>query len=73
MENIKFEIVKCFGVLSEGKGGWKKEINFVSWNDREPKIDIRDWSPNHEKMGKGITLTQEEAIRLAELLVSAIK
>lgn len=73
MENIKFEIVKSFGVLSEGKGGWKKELNLVSWNDRDPKLDIRDWSPNHEKMGKGITLTQEEAIHLAELLVFAVK
>lgn len=70
MENIKFDIVKHFGVLSEGKGGWKKELNMVSWNDRAPKLDIRDWSPDHEKMGKGITLTQEEAAQLAELLNS---
>jgi hypothetical protein len=60
-------------VLSEGKGSWKKEVNLVSWNDREPKIDIRDWLPNHEKMGKGITLTQEEAIQLAGLLELVVK
>ena len=73
MENINFNIAKHVGVLSEGKGGWKKELNLVSWNDRDPKLDIRDWSPTHEKMGKGITLTQEEAIQLARLLGSVVK
>ena len=43
MAEIKFEIVKRIGVLSEGNNGWKKELNLVSWNDRAPKYDIRDW------------------------------
>ena len=73
MDNsIKFDIVKHFGVISEEKGGWKKELNLVSWNGRAPKIDIRDWAPEHEKMGKGVTLTEGEAAQLAELLVSAL-
>ena len=72
MANIEFEIVKHFGFVSEEKTGWKKELNLVSWNKRAPKIDVRDWSPDHEKMGKGITLNHEEAIKLAELLKSAI-
>jgi len=72
MDGIKFDIVKHFGVISEGKGGWKKELNSVSWNGRAPKLDIRDWSLGHEKMGKGITLTEEEAAQLAELLVFAL-
>ncbi|MDR1941759.1 MAG: YdbC family protein [Endomicrobium sp.] len=65
---IKFEIVKAIGVLSESAKGWKKEINLVKWNDRDPKYDIRDWSPEHDKMGKGVTLTEEEAKKLKELL-----
>ncbi len=68
MADIKFEITEHIGVLSEGSKGWTKEINRVSWNDRDPKIDIREWSPDHTKMGKGITLTDEEAQKLKELL-----
>ncbi len=71
MADITFDVVKHFGVLSEEKTGWKKEVNLVSWNGRAPKIDIRDWAPGHEKMGKGITLTPEEAKNLIELLAKA--
>jgi hypothetical protein len=71
MAEIAFDIVKHFGVISEEKGGWKKELNLVSWNGRTPKLDVRDWSPGHEKMGKGVTLTQDEAAKLAELLRAA--
>jgi hypothetical protein len=71
MADITFDVVKHFGALSEEKTGWKKEVNLVSWNGRSPKIDIRDWAPGHEKMGKGITLTQEEAKMLIELLSKA--
>lgn len=68
MAEIKFEIKETLGVLSEGSKGWQKELNLVSWNDREPKYDIREWSPDHEKMGKGITLSKEELLALKELL-----
>lgn len=68
MANIKFEIKEHIGVVSENKSGWKKELNLVSWNDAEPKYDIRDWSPEHEKMSKGITLTADEAWELAQLI-----
>jgi hypothetical protein len=73
MGEISFNIEKAFGILSEEKGGWKKEINLVSWNNRPPKIDIREWSPDHEKMGKGLTFTKDEAVKLAELLTGAIE
>lgn len=56
------------GVLSETKSGWKTELNFISWNDRPAKYDIRPWSEDHEKMGKGITLTGEELVKLRDLL-----
>ena len=68
MADIKFEITQHIGVLSEGAKGWRKELNLVSWNGREPKYDIREWAPEHEKMGKGVTLSQEEAEKLCELL-----
>ncbi|KUG04091.1 bacterial seryl-trna synthetase [hydrocarbon metagenome] len=68
MAEIKYEITKAVGVLSEGSRGWQKEINLVSWNNRAPKIDIRDWAPEHEKMGKGITLNKDELLKLKELL-----
>lgn len=68
MADIKYEIVENIGVISESPKGWTKELNLISWNNREPKYDLRDWSPNHEKMGKGITLTLEELKSIQALL-----
>lgn len=68
MSDIKYEITQSLGVLSENSKGWKKELNLISWNEREPKYDIRDWSENHEKMGKGVTLTTEEIKKLRDIL-----
>ena len=68
MADIKYEIIKHIGKLSESSRGWTKELNIISWNGGVPKLDIRDWAPEHEKMGKGITLTEEEAEKLAKLL-----
>ena len=68
MADIKFEIKERLGIIGEGTKGWKKEVNIVSWNDRKPKVDIRYWDENHEKMGKGITLSKEELILLKNLL-----
>lgn len=68
MAEFKFYIVENIGVLSENAKGWRKELNFVSWNEREPKYDIREWDPEHNRMAKGITLTKEEAVALYELL-----
>ncbi len=68
MAELKFEITKSIGVLSENAKGWTKELNMVSWNDREPKFDLREWSPDHTRMGKGITLTEEDIASLKELL-----
>lgn len=70
MAEIKYEIKENIGVLSESAKGWAKELNFVSWNDKEPKYDLREWDPTHEKMGKGITLTLEELKKLKEILMS---
>lgn len=70
MAELKFEIKKSFGVIGEGTKGWKKEVNLVSWNDRKPKLDIRDWDETHEKMGKGVTLNKSEVDELKKLLES---
>jgi hypothetical protein len=70
MSDIKYEIVKKIGVLSKSASGWAKELNLVSWNDREPKYDLRDWSADGQKMGKGVTLSREELAALKELLNS---
>lgn len=67
-KEVKFEIKENIGVLSESPKGWRKEINLVSWNGRQPKFDIRDWSPDHEKMGKGITISNEELKKLKDIL-----
>ena len=68
MPEIKYEIVEKIGVISEGSNGWDKEVNLLSWNEREPVYDIRTWAPDKAKMGKGITITAEEAKALRDLL-----
>ncbi|MCM3569848.1 YdbC family protein [Bacillus salipaludis] len=68
MAEIKFEIKENIGVLSQSPKGWNKELNLISWNGKEPKYDIRDWSPEHEKMGKGITFTVDELKEFKKLL-----
>lgn len=70
MGDIKFKIKKHIGVLSESSKGWKKELNFISWNEGAPKYDLRDWSPDHVKMGKGITMTEEELEELFHILIT---
>ena len=68
MAEFNYEIVEEIAVLSENPKGWRKELNLVSWNERPPKFDLRDWAPNHEKMGKGVTLSNEECAALKETL-----
>jgi len=68
MVEFKYEIVERIAVLSESSKGWTKELNLISWNGREAKYDIREWSPDNEKMGKGVTLTDEEISQLKKAL-----
>ena len=70
MAEIKYEIKENIGVLSESAKGWTKELNLVSWNDKEAKYDLREWDPTHQKMGKGITLTHDELKLLKEMLIN---
>lgn len=70
--DFKFEIINELGVISEGSKGWKKELNRISWNGGEPKYDIREWDDSHDKMGKGITLTEMELKNLKELIDAEI-
>ena len=67
--SLKYEIINEIGVLSTD-GKWRLELNRISWNEQEPKYDIRRWAPNHEKMGKGITLSDNELLKLADLLAA---
>ncbi|RLD05164.1 MAG: hypothetical protein DRI32_04505 [Chloroflexi bacterium] len=68
MSKINYEITKKIGILSTSAKGWAKELNLVSWNGNAPKYDLRAWAPEHEKMGKGIALTEEEVKNLKALL-----
>ena len=70
MADIKYEIKETIGVIAESAKGWKKELNLISWNGKEAKYDLREWSPDHEKMGKGVTLTNDELKSLRDLLNS---
>ena len=73
MSEIKFEIKENIGTLSESAKGWTKELNLVSWNGAAPKYDLRDWAPEHEKMGKGITLNADEVQELYKLLSKIVE
>ena len=70
MDDIDYEIVMQIGVLSQSGSGWTRELNLISWNGRAPKYDLRDWSPGHQKMGRGVTLSREELLALRDLLNS---
>lgn len=68
MAEFSFEVIENCGSLSESGKGWKKEIKLISWNGKEPKYDIREWSPDGDKMGKGVTLSKSEMRELKKLL-----
>jgi len=70
--SVKFEIINEIGIVSDD-GKWRLELNRISWNGREPKYDLRRWAPNHEKMGKGVTLTNDEILKLQEILTEERK
>jgi Uncharacterized protein conserved in bacteria len=74
MSDVKFEIKKMVGVVSSNeKSKWQKELNLISWSGKDPKYDLRDWDPEHEKMGKGVTLTEEELRSLYDILAKMFK
>lgn len=68
MAEFSFEILEHYGQLSESNKGWSKELTSVSWNGRDAKYDIREWAPDYDKMGKGLTFTAEELKNLREVL-----
>ena len=70
-DDFQFEIVRHFGVLSTSPRGWIKELNLVRWNGRDPKYDIREWQPDHQKMSKGVTMNREEMSELYDILENA--
>ena len=65
---VDYEIIRHIGVLHIYQTGWQKEINLVRWNEGPVKYDIRDWSPEHDMMSRGITLSIEECHKLGKLL-----
>ena len=70
MADFTYNIIEKIGVLSESRRGWTRELNLISWNGGEPKYDIRDWAPDHERMGKGIALDIDELGELKDLINS---
>jgi hypothetical protein len=70
MSSFKFEVINSFGVLSQSANGWTKEFKLISWNERNPKFDIREWAPDSDKMSRGITMNKEEVLKLKSMLES---
>ena len=67
--DIEYELIETYGVFEETKGGWTREVNLISWNGKEPKIDVRTWSPDHSKSSKIGTLSNDAARKLGQILV----
>jgi hypothetical protein len=72
-KEITCEITEHIATLTDGEGGWKKELNRVSWNGKAPELDLRAWDENHEKCGKGLVITQKEAENLLKALQQVVK
>ena len=70
---IEFQLIEQLGVLDRHKTGWNREVNIVAWNGKPPKIDIRDWDPEHERMSRGITLYEREAVKLTKILAQRLQ
>ncbi len=66
--NMKFRICEHIGNISNDNNGWTKELNYISWNNREPVYDIRSWNKNHTEYGKGVTITAKEMKELQDLI-----
>jgi hypothetical protein len=72
-DEIECEILESYGSFSNVYKSWIKEVNLISWNRRPAKLDIRSWQKDHEKCGKGIAITREEAEELVKLLGKILK
>lgn len=70
---FSYEIIEHIAVLSASKVGWSKELNLVSWNGANAKYDIREWDEKHERMSRGVTFSEEEAISLRDALDERLK
>jgi len=69
-ESISFRIIEHLGVLRASAAGWTRELNYISWNNRPPKFDIREWTPDHKKSTKGLTFTEYEMGRICEWMAA---
>lgn len=67
-DDLQFEIINHIGILSTSPSGWTTELNRIGWNEKDPRYDLRAWAPDHTKMGKGITLSEDDIIALSEIL-----
>ena len=73
---VEYTIHEHITVLDNVKGRetpWRKEINLVSWNGGLPKIDIRDWSEDHTRMSRGVTLTEAQAEKMTMAIVQRFR
>ena len=67
-KDFEYEILEQLGEFSNNGRGMVKEVNVISWNGADGKVDIRNWKEDHSRMGKGIALTHAEARKLRDLL-----
>ena len=68
-DKITYSIVEEIAVLST-RGSWTLELNRVAWNGGPPKYDIRSWDADHTRMGKGVTLNDDEMGALLDAMAA---
>lgn len=70
-KDFSYEIIEEIGQVGESTAsGWSTRLNLISWNGGKPKLDIRSWNEDMTSMGKGISLSEDDAKDLAGLLNS---
>ena len=62
-----YKQIEHLGIIGRCESGDTLQLNLVSWYDRAPVYDIRRFA-HDGKPRKGITLSREELINLAELI-----
>lgn len=71
-KEFNFELEEVLGTLSESdKHDWAKSVTRISWNENPTTLDIRRFNFSTNKVGKGISLTDEETDKLVEILLDA--
>lgn len=65
MSEFKFEVIEEIAELGKPTpSGWGKVLTLTKFGENQAKLDIRSWNEDFTRMGRGISLSNEEASNL---------